>query len=154
MLRIHAVGEFRVEVGGQDRTSSAFDRATAVLAWLALNPGSHARSAVAARFWPEVLDESARASLRSALWSLRRQLGEDANGALLATRDRVGLAEGVWVDACEAERLRAEGRLDEALALADGELLPGFEDEWAFEARDEHRARTAALLEQLAAQAE
>jgi DNA-binding SARP family transcriptional activator len=154
MLRIHAVGEFRVEVEGHDRSSFAYDRATALLAWLALNPGSHARSAIASRFWPDVLDESARASLRSALWSLRRQLGEDANGALIATRDRVGLATDVWVDVGEAERLRAEGRLDEALALAEGELLPGFEDEWAHEAREEHTSRTAQLLEELATRAE
>ncbi|MDX6438086.1 MAG: hypothetical protein QOF45_669 [Gaiellaceae bacterium] len=154
MLRIHAIGGFRVEVGGEDRTPAAFDRGAALLAWLALNPGLHPRSSVAARFWPEVLDESARASLRSALWALRRQLGDDANGSLVATRDRVGLAEGVWVDVAEAERLRAAGELEEALALADGELLPGLEDEWAFEARDEHRLRTAAVLEHLAAGAE
>ena len=151
MLRIHAIGGFRVEVGDEDRTPAAFDRAAALLAWLALNPGLHPRSAVAARFWPDVLDESARASLRSALWALRRQLGEDANGALVATRDRVGLGDGVWVDVGEAERLRAAGELEEALELAEGELLPGLEDEWAFAARDEHRARTAAVLEELAA---
>ena len=154
MLRIHAIGGFRVEVGDQDRTPAAFDRAAALLAWLALNPGPHPRSAVAARFWPDVLDESARASLRSALWALRRQLGEEANGALVATRDRVGLGDDVWVDVGEAERLRAAGELEKALALAEGELLPGLEDEWAFEARDEHRARTAAVLEQLAAASE
>ena len=154
MLRIHAIGDFRVEVGDEDRTPAAFDRAAALLAWLALNPGLHPRSAVAAQFWPDVLDESARASLRSALWALRRQLGEEANGALVATRDRVGLGDDVWVDVGEAERLRAAGKLEEALALAEGELLPGLEDEWAFEARDEHRARTAAVLEQLAAASE
>jgi DNA-binding SARP family transcriptional activator len=154
MLRIHAIGGFRVEVGEEDRTPAAFDRGAALLAWLALNPGLHPRSSVAARFWPDVLDESARASLRSALWGLRRQLGDDANGSLVATRDRVGLGEGVWVDVAEAERLRAAGELEAALALADGELLPGLEDEWAFEARDEHRMRTAAVLEQLAAAAE
>ena len=87
MLRIHAVGGFQVEVDGRERTSPTPDRATALLAWLALNPGSHRRSAVAARFWPDVLDDSARASLRSALWSLRRRLGDGANGALVATRD-------------------------------------------------------------------
>ena len=154
MLRIHAIGRFRVEVDGEDRTSAAFDRATALLAWLALNPGLHARSAVASRFWPDVLDESARASLRSALWSLRRQLGEQANGALVATRERVGLADGVWVDAAEADRLEALGRLDEALELGEGELLPGFEDEWVHDAREEREARTASLLERLAQQAE
>jgi DNA-binding SARP family transcriptional activator len=154
MLRIHAVGGFRVEVDGRDRTSPTPDRATALFAWLALNPGSHPRSAVAARFWPDVLDDSARASLRSALWSLRRRLGDDANGALIATRDRVGLSDDVWVDVTEAERLRAEGRLEEALALGDGELLPGLEDEWAYEARDEHRGWKVSLLEELAVRAE
>ena len=154
MLRIHAVGGLRVEVDGSDRTSRAHDRAAALLAWLALNPGTHTRSVVAARFWPDVLDDSARASLRSALWSLRRQLGDGANGALVATRERVGLADDVWVDVAEAERLRGEGRLEEALALGDGELLPELEDEWAYDARDEHRGWRAALLEELAAQAE
>ena len=154
MLRIHAIGRFRVEVDGEDRTSPAFDRATALLAWLALNPGLHARSAVASRFWPDVLDESARASLRSALWSLRRQLGEQANGALVATRERVGLTEGIWVDAAEADRLEGLGRLEEALELGEGELLPGFEDEWVHDAREEREARTASLLERLAEAAE
>jgi DNA-binding SARP family transcriptional activator len=154
MLRIHAIGGFRVEVGDEDRTPAAFDRAAALLAWLALNPGLHPRSSVAARFWPEVLDESARASLRSALWALRRQLGDEANGSLVTTRDRVGLADDVWVDVAEAERLRTAGQLEEALGLANGELLPGLEDEWVFDARDEHRVRTAAVLEQLAAAAE
>jgi DNA-binding SARP family transcriptional activator len=154
MLRIHAVGGFGVEVDGRDRTSPTHDRATSLLAWLALNPGSHSRSVVAARFWPDVLDESSRASLRSALWSLRRRLGDDANGALIATRERVGLSEEVWVDVAEAERLRTAGRLDEALALGDGELLPGLEDEWAYEARDEHRGWRVALLEELALRAE
>jgi DNA-binding SARP family transcriptional activator len=154
VLRIHAIGGFRVEVDGEDRTSPAFDRATALLAWLALNPGLHARSAVAARFWPDVLDESARASLRSALWSLRRQLGATANGAIVATRERVGLSDEVWVDVVEADRLEADGRLEEALALGEGELLPGFEDEWAHRAREQRVARTAALLEHLAAAAE
>jgi DNA-binding SARP family transcriptional activator len=154
MLRIHAVGRLRVEVDGRDRTSAAHDRATSLLAWLALNPGSHPRSAVAARFWPDVLDDSARASLRSALWSLRRQLGDAANGAVVATRERVGLADDIWVDVAEAKRLREDGRLEEALVLGDGELLPDLEDEWAFEARDEHRGWRAALLEELAVHAE
>lgn len=153
MLRIHTVREFRVEVDGVERTPASFDRATALLAWLALNPGLHPRGAIAARFWPDVLDESARASLRSALWSLRRELG-GSNGSLVSTRERLGLADDVWVDVLEAERLRQHGRPGEALELLDGELLPGLLDDWAFEARDEHRARNAALLEELASAAE
>ncbi len=58
-----------------------------LLAWLALHPGGHARRDLAPRFWPDVLDESARASLRTALHELRRALGEDAGAHILT---------GVW----------------------------------------------------------
>ena len=33
-----------------------------VLGWLALHPGTHPRAALAARFWPEVVDVKARVS--------------------------------------------------------------------------------------------
>jgi DNA-binding SARP family transcriptional activator len=42
----------------------------ALLAWLALHPGMHPRSRVAGRLWPDVLGESARNSLRTALAAL------------------------------------------------------------------------------------
>jgi DNA-binding SARP family transcriptional activator len=148
-LRVRLVGEVSAEVGGDARALPA-GRPLSLFAWLALNPGLHPRSAVAPRFWPGVLDESARASLRSALWALRRSLGDDA---LRATRDRVGLADA-WVDVLEAERLAAAGRADEALALCDGAFLPGVDDDWAAEARDEHRERTVRVLEALAVDAE
>lgn len=150
MLRVRLVGEVGVEVDGESRALPP-GRPLSLLGWLALNPGLHPRTAVAPHFWPDVLDESARASLRSALWALRRALGD---GALVATRDRVGLAGDAWVDVLEADRLRAEGRCDEALALCDGALLPGLEDEWVLEARDVHRERTVSVLEALAATAE
>ncbi len=107
MVRIRLVGEIAVEVDGVARELPA-GRPSSLLGWLALNPGRHPRAAVAPRFWPDVLDESARASLRSALWALRRALGPET---LVATRDRVGLADGAWVDVLEAERLRARGSL-------------------------------------------
>ena len=150
MVRVQLVGEITVEVDGGARALPA-GRPLSLLGWLALHPGLHPRAAVAPRFWPDVLDESARASLRSALWALRRSLGAEA---LVATRDRIGLAEGTWVDVLEAERLRAAGRCAEALALCDGVLLAGLDDEWVLAARDDHRARVVATLETLAREAE
>ena len=150
MLRVRLVRDVSVEVDGE-RRSIPPGRPLSLLGWLALNPGAHPRADVAPRFWPDVLDESARASLRSALWALRRSLGD---GALVTTRDRVGLAADAWVDVLEADRLRADGRSDEALALCDGTLLPGVEDEWVLDARDAHRERTIAALEALAVAAE
>ena len=106
---------------------------------------------LAATFWPDVLDQSARASLRSALWVLRRRLGD----ALAVDGERVGLRDepGLWVDVREFERLAA-GDPAAALELCRGDLLEGLEDDWAVSARDRHRERVIELLEELANAAE
>jgi len=129
MLRIHVLGELTVGSSGQPIELTGSWGARSLLAWLALHPGSNPRRDVAPRFWPEVLDSSARASLRNALWAIRRALGDEAADALIATRDRVGLAgpPNMWIDAAAFEEHLAAGRLDEALSLSRGELLAGLE---------------------------
>src|SRR2546421_2522105 len=137
MLRVRLFGDMAVEVDGSPVSPPESARARALLAWLALNPGMHSRGQVAARFWPDVLDSSARASLRSAMWSLRRALGDAGERHVSATRERVGL-DDVEVDVREFDELVRRGELRDAVALCDGQLLAGIEDDWAFEARDEH----------------
>src|SRR6478752_2235145 len=92
MLHVRLLGELWAEVDGRTVSPPASRRAWSLLAWLALHPGEHQRATLAARFWPGVLDSSARASLRSAAWALRRALGPAADGALTGGRDRIGLA--------------------------------------------------------------
>lgn len=122
-------------------------RARSLLAWLILHPGPHPRSRLAARFWPEVLDSSARASLRVALSELRAALGSTAD-CFAADRDQVGLvADRIWVDVLAFAELDARGELEEALELCRGELLPDLDDDWVLEARDAH---TTALVDVLA----
>src|SRR3954471_14740080 len=152
MLRVRLVGGPRVEVDGAEVAAPASKRAWALLAWLALNPGEHPRDRVASTFWPDVMDQSARASLRSAIWAIRRELGEAGAPYFVCSRDRVGLTDA-WVDVHEAERLAAAGEVEQALELAGGELLPGLHDDWALRARDEHRERVVELLERLASEA-
>jgi DNA-binding SARP family transcriptional activator len=153
MLRVHLLGEMSVEADGTRLSPPESRRAWALLAWLAVNPGGHARGEMAARFWPDVLDSSARASLRSAVWALRRALGPEGGAHLVASRDAIGL-EDVWCDAVEFGRLASEGSLERAIDLSErGELLAGFDDDWALAARDEHRAAAAEALGMLAAQA-
>jgi DNA-binding SARP family transcriptional activator len=89
-----------------------------------------------------VLDESARASLRAALSELRRALGPEAE-RLVATRDTVAL-EGAWVDLREFAALIEAGRVEDALAVCDGDLLRGMDDDWVFELRREHADRVHA----------
>ena len=144
------LGELRVDRDGEQLTLPRRRPARLLLGWLALHPGAHARGTVAARLWPNVLDASARTSLRTSMSALRAVIGPEA---LVGTRERVGLAEGVWVDARDCDLLLAANRPLEALELCHGELLAGFDEEWVLSAREAHRIRVADVLEQLASAA-
>jgi DNA-binding SARP family transcriptional activator len=142
-----------VECDGAELAAPSARRAWSLLAYLALSPGPQPRGDLAAHFWPDVLDSSARASLRSAVWSLRRALGPVAEPYLIVNRNCVGLAPGpeLWVDVNAFEALVQAGREREAVELCTGELLAGFEEEWALMARAAHRERLLEVLERLAA---
>src|SRR4051794_40380269 len=146
MLRVRVLGGLSLEAGGRPLALPASRPARELLAWLALHPGPHPRLELAMRFWPDVLETSARASLRTTLHELRRAVGDEP---LVVDRETVGLARA-WVDALEVERLAREGRAEDALALCTGEPLVGIESDWASAARDEHRDRVAGLLSSLA----
>ena len=160
MLSAWLFGEFRVEVDGRAMSSTSGLRPRSLLAYLLLNPGPHPRARLAGRFWPDVLDTSARASLRSALWAVREALERvGAEPYLAADRSHVGIAGDLprSVDAEEFGRLAALGdreSLEAAVALARGPLLADLADEWALEAQDAHRDRLVTALERLAALAE
>ena len=149
MLRVRLFGELQAEVDDAPVAMPAARRAWALLGWLALHPGEHARGSVAARFWPDVLDSSARASLRSALWELRKALG--GGSALVAGRDRIALR--CETDLAAFDGHVAAGRLEAAVALHRGPLLADLDEDWVLEARDEHAERLGAALARLAAAA-
>jgi DNA-binding SARP family transcriptional activator len=151
MLRVRVLGELALKRDGALLAPPAGRRLRGLLGWLALHPGPHARSEVAGVLWPDVLDESARTSLRTALAELRRTLGDDA---LLGTRDTVALAPAVWVDARAFDALMSEDRLDEALELVRGPLLEDLAEEWVFAERDRRREQVRDALGRLAARAE
>jgi class 3 adenylate cyclase/tetratricopeptide (TPR) repeat protein len=156
MMRVKLLGEMALEVDGVRLELPASRRARSLLGVLALERRTHPRGQLAARFWPDVLDESARTSLRSALSALRRALGTNADRYLLTTRDGVALAgsDEVWTDVEEFDRFLVDGRFEDALELGSGDLLADLDEDWVYERRDEHRARVTALLERMAADAE
>src|SRR5919198_4864220 len=96
MLSVRVFGGLALESDGTALDPPASRRARELLGGLAPPPGRHARAALAARFWPDVLDASARASLRTTLHELRRALGP-AGACLVADRDTVEL-DADWVD--------------------------------------------------------
>src|SRR3954454_12780787 len=88
MLRVRLLGGLALE----SLDVPASRPARELLAFLALHPGAHARFELAQRFWPDVPEASARASLRTTLHELRRALG-DAASHLAVDRERVGLVD-------------------------------------------------------------
>src|SRR5436305_9316449 len=153
MLQVWLAGGLRLAVDGRELPPPRSRRARGLLAWLALHPGPHARGALAGRFWPDVLDASARTSLRAALSELRAALGPGA-AHLMAGRETVALdGEGLWVDVRAFAELLAAGRTAEAVEACSAELLSGMDEDWVFEARGEHAHTLGEALERLAAQA-
>ncbi len=154
MLEVRLAGDLEVRVDGAQFALPASRRARAVLAYLALHRAPQPRGRLAARFWPDVLDESARASLRVALTELRQALGPAA-GYVVATRDTVALdGPDLRVDTRAFEQALDEGDPMGALEACSAPILDGFEDDWALEARDHHAHRLGEALEQAAAVAD
>jgi DNA-binding SARP family transcriptional activator/tetratricopeptide (TPR) repeat protein len=154
MLEIQVIGELEVRLAGTKAKLPAGRRVRALLGWLAVHPGRHPRSRLAGQFWPDVLEASARASLRSAIWALRSALGPDFGSCLATDRDTVTLAaDDLWVDLREVRRLIAQGQPAAAIDLCRGDLLQELDDDWVVEAREELDREVAAALRDLMHQA-
>lgn len=136
-LRLSLLGLPRLELDG---APLAFKRRKALnlLAYLCLHPAEHPRERLAALFWGDADDESARLSLRVTVSDLRKGLGEEM---LIGGRDSLGISPGlsVWVDALEFEKLaRGKSAPDwqDALSLYQDDFLPDTYEDWALEWRE------------------
>ena len=150
MLEIRVIGELEIHVAGKTAQLPPSRRARALLGWLAIHPGRHARSRLAGLFWPDVLEASARASLRSAIWVLRPALGPEFGSYLAADRDTVALSgHDLRVDLRELRELLARGEPEAAVAWWRGDLLQDLDDDWVITAREELAHEIAAALHEL-----
>jgi DNA-binding SARP family transcriptional activator len=113
-----------------------------------------ARTAIAGELWPEVPEDNAHRSLRSALWRLQKV----APGLVEVSGGTLSLARTVRVDVRELTGW-AQQMLDPrsdagACAVPDvglrGELLPGRYDEWVLVERERLRQLRMHALEALA----
>jgi DNA-binding SARP family transcriptional activator len=155
VLDVRTFGGLEVRANGTSLPLPTDARARELLAWLALHPGAHGRSALAGTLRPDVPEESARKTLRTAVYELRRALGDTAAAALIAGRDAIGLDDAhVRVDAREFARLCTRGDLEAAVRLSRGDLLAGLDADWVLRARDEHAAELAGCLGALAERAQ
>ena len=144
------LGGLSATVDGTPVTLPADARARELLAYLAVHPGPHSRQRLAGVLRPEVAEESARKTLRDAVYELRRAFAPAE--PVVATRAAVELR--AEVDLASFRALRAAGDLEACVRVAGaGELLAGLDTDWALRARDEHMADVAAVLAALAEQA-
>jgi DNA-binding SARP family transcriptional activator len=156
VLEIKLLGPLSLAADGEPLDLPTRRHGQLLLGYLALNPGLHARSNLAGLLWPDVLESSARSSLRSTLSSVRRALGPHADRHLVVRRDRIGLADSgrVSVDLREFQAVVDEGRLEAAAACGRGILLQGLDDDWIEQARQAHRRALGEVLAELASAAE
>ena len=155
MIEVKLLGPPRVE---RDGVLVAFDtrKALALLAHLAVTDRPRPRDLLADLLWPESDPERARGALRRTLSSLRGAVGAEL---VEATRDHVRLSKGpaVSVDVDRFHALRAQGDLEGAAELCQGDFLegfairdaPGFED-WVQEVSDGLRRELTVTLAKLA----
>jgi DNA-binding SARP family transcriptional activator/tetratricopeptide (TPR) repeat protein len=123
-------------------------KATALLAYLAVERGVHNRDSLAELLWPDYATDRARAALRRTLSTLRSALG---GRWVSVARDSVSL-EGGELDLDEFRRLAAGGKLadlEAAAALYRGPFLAGFglRDSTVFD--DWQSFRSASLAREL-----
>ncbi|WP_269194103.1 AfsR/SARP family transcriptional regulator [Blastococcus sp. VKM Ac-2987] len=113
------------------------------------------RTAMAGRLWPDVPEDHAHGSLRSALWRLNKA----APGLVEVSGSALQLATDVRVDVREMsdwalQAVAAGGGSDHA-ALPDtallGDLLPGWYDDWVLLERERLRQQRMQALEAVAA---
>lgn len=168
-LFLHLLGGFSVLRDGVPVAGFSYDKVRALLAFLAIEAGStHSRERLSDLLWPEAERESARGSLRHALFSLKRALGPEGDALLRADRhslttlaafaDHVDFHEfsAAFPDPAEMPGF-SPGRLERQAALYRGELLAGLSlpdapdfESWLANRREQALAHALALHQRLA----
>jgi DNA-binding SARP family transcriptional activator len=157
VARVTLLDGFRLEVPGRHQRSAGDELPRGVQRLVAHLCLSHrpTRTATAGQLWPDVPEDHAHGSLRSALWRLNKA----TPGLIEVSGSALRLAAGVRVDVWElddwAQRaISPPGGADE-VAVPDatllGDLLPGWYDDWVLLERERLRQLRMQALEAVAA---
>ncbi|HSL46822.1 MAG TPA: BTAD domain-containing putative transcriptional regulator [Anaerolineales bacterium] len=161
MLQIRLLGQFDIRLD-KKRITIPSRAGQSLFAYLALTAGtSHRREKLAGTFWPDTTDENARKNLRQELWRIRKALSTSQSGGpdhLLADEFTIAFNRSCdyWLDVAQLERSASDlESLTSNVSLYQGELLPGFYEDWVVLERERIQsvfdARMGQLLELLIA---
>lgn len=150
MLEVRLLGQFDVRLEGEP-VEIPSRPAQSLFAYLVLHPGkSHRRELLAGMFWPDSDEKNARSNLRHALWRLRKSIDE----YIKADNMTVAFDPSARYQ-LDVERLDFEPddtALEECFERLEGyqgELLPGFYDDWIVAERDRVEALFNQRMQQL-----
>ncbi|HWN18583.1 MAG TPA: protein kinase [Gemmatimonadales bacterium] len=160
MIRLRLLGsiELQDDTGHELRAVLAQPKRLAILGYLAAaSPlGPHRRDTLLGLFWPDLDQEHARNALSKAVQFLRRALGDAAIASRTPDELSLNPAE-IWVDVRAYSHALETDRLEEALELYRGDLLPSFFvsgatgfEEWLERERAALRGQAAAAARILA----
>ena len=133
MLEISTLGNLSIRMGGEEISTIGSRKAEGILVYLAMEGGRHNRNSLSALFWPESPESKAQVSLRVALSSLRKHVGEYLEIDRRSSRIRKGAK--VYLDVFDFETKLAKRQVEQALDVYHGDFLQGFflEGTMAFE---------------------
>ena len=136
MLEVRLLGMFDVKDEGRDILIHGRPEQS-LFSYLILNSGKHQRrEKLAALLWADSQDALARDNLRHVLWRIRKTLPSGpGTGYLLADDFSVAFngSAAYWLDVDvlkSAGMCRTADELLQVLRVYQGELLPGFSEEW------------------------
>jgi len=156
-LRIFGFGRGRVERGGVEIPSSEWEAAaTRYLLFYLLTHSSRSRDQIAAVLWPELPAPKVKATFHTTKFRLNRALGREAlhfDGQCYQIHPHLDY----WFDVAEFERLMEETgterrveRLQQAIALYQGDFLEDCYADWCLLTRERLRERCLEALDELA----
>jgi WD40 repeat protein/class 3 adenylate cyclase len=156
MLQIRLLGQFDVRMDGK-RVMISSRAGQSLLAYLVMTAGTpHRREKLAGTIWPQSSEENARKNLRQELWRIRKAIpsqgATQADDYLLSNDFTLTFNRDAdyWLDVAVLERPAADIQsLTSNLSLYQGELLPGFYDDWIVLERERIQALFESKMEQL-----
>jgi predicted ATPase/DNA-binding SARP family transcriptional activator len=149
VLEIHLLGHFSLKSSG-DPVEISSRSAQSLLGYLLLNRGiAHRREKLAGLLWPDATEANARSYLRKALWQVRKSLVEENSGGeeYLIVDDLTitfNSNANYWLDvdvleSSNEETSSVEEQI-ESVSVYQGELLPGFYEDWVILERERLQA--------------
>lgn len=151
LTRIHFFGSLQIHKGDAPLPLKG-EKARNLLAYLVLHPRiTHRRETLASLLWPEAKPERVRRNLSDVLYRLQREF---ESSWLIVDTENIAIQPDVnlWVDLWEFERLinsQETQKLQKAIDLYTGDLLPEIYEDWVLAEREFRRAQFLSVLETL-----